>query len=231
MSELRTLVQTKCGRNLASYQFKFNGNPLEESNHGRRLTFQDHGINKEDTVFLMKIGFDLDIVQPQVSHYTSTMEVQITTLFSCCTSLLFMQVDICFMMDCTGSMGSWIESVKQNVTSVRDRLESQYKGCDLRVSFVRYTDYDQPESSRTTRLDFTKYVTYSSECLLCMHACIMYFYRSLTAFRNFVDPIKAKGGGDGPEDIMGALKVTLSTLSWRSSSAKVNVFDHADKLK
>ena len=48
------------------------------------------------------------------------------------------------------------------------------------------------------------------------------FIRSLSQFHNFVDPIKADGGGDTPEDIMGALKITLSTsLSWRPSATKV----------
>ena len=61
------------------------------------------------------------------------------------------------MMDCTGSMRSWIEAVKNNVKEVRDRLGAQYKGCDLRFAFVRYTDYDQPEHSRTSWIDFTKY--------------------------------------------------------------------------
>ena len=54
------------------------------------------------------------------------------------------------MVDCTGSMGSWIEAVKNTVKQLRDRLDSDYRGCDLRFAFVRYTDYDQPASSRTT---------------------------------------------------------------------------------
>ncbi len=66
MTELRELLQTKCGHSLNNYQFHFNGKPLEESNHGRKVTLQDHSINKEDTVFLMKTGLDLEIVQPMV---------------------------------------------------------------------------------------------------------------------------------------------------------------------
>ena len=68
-------------------------------------------------------------------------------------------------MDCTGSMRSWIEAVKNNVKDVRDRLGAQYKGCDLRFAFVRYTDYDQPEYNRTTWIDFTKYCTESNASL------------------------------------------------------------------
>ena len=62
------------------------------------------------------------------------------------------------MVDCTGSMGSWIESVKKNIKSVRDSLVDKYPGCQLKFGFVRYTDYDQPEHSRTTWLDFTELV-------------------------------------------------------------------------
>ena len=68
------------------------------------------------------------------------------------------QVDLCFLVDCTGSMGSHIDAVKNCVKKVRDDLVQQFQGCDIRFAFVRYTDYDQPEYSRTTHIDFTKYV-------------------------------------------------------------------------
>ncbi len=35
--------------------------------------------------------------------------------------------------------------------------------------------------------------------------------------------IHADGGGDTPEDIMGALKATFTKLSWRSDCSKVNI--------
>lgn len=40
-------------------------------------------------------------------------------------------------------------------------------------------------------------------------------------FRNFVGAIRADGGGDSPEDIMGGLKVAFYNLSWRSEACKV----------
>ena len=55
-------------------------------------------------------------------------------------------------------MGSHIEAVKNCVKKVRDDLVQQFQGCDIRFAFVRYTDYDQPQCSRTTHIDFTKYV-------------------------------------------------------------------------
>ena len=53
-------------------------------------------------------------------------------------------------------MRSWIEVVKDNIVQLRDKLEVEYQGCDLQFAFVRYTDYDQPDYSRTTWKNFTK---------------------------------------------------------------------------
>ena len=63
---MRALVEKQTCRRLDEYQFQFKGVPIEESRHGKRLTLLDCGIDKEDTVFLMLIGFTLDITQPQV---------------------------------------------------------------------------------------------------------------------------------------------------------------------
>jgi len=46
-------------------------------------------------------------------------------------------------------------------------------------------------------------------------------FRSQPAFHGFVSAIVADGGGDTPEDIMGALKVAFTSLSWRSEGSKV----------
>lgn len=104
------------------------------------------------------------------------------------------QVDLCFVVDCTGSMQPWIDSVKSGITDLYDAMYRKYDGCDLRVAFVRYTDYDQPEGSRTTWIDFT---------------------RSTSDFKTFVSGIRATGGEDPAEDVMGGLNVALNTLSWR----------------
>ena len=68
----------------------------------------------------------------------------------------FAQVDLCFLVDCTASMRGHIEAVKNNVKKLRDDLVQQYKGCDIRFAFVRYTDHDQPRSVRTSFIDFSK---------------------------------------------------------------------------
>ena len=55
--------------------------------------------------------------------------------------------------------------MKDNITTVRDQIEKEYKGCDLRFAFVRYTDYDVSADTRTTWIDFTTYVSYDNVCI------------------------------------------------------------------
>ena len=76
------------------------------------------------------------------------MQSSIITLF---------QVDLCFLVDCTGSMARHIEAVKNCVTKLRDNLVQQHKGCDIQFAFVRYTDYDMG-NDRTTCLPFTRQI-------------------------------------------------------------------------
>ena len=54
-------------QSLVDYQFQFKEKPVEECFHGKRLTLSDCGINKEDTIFIMKKGVVVDIQSPQVS--------------------------------------------------------------------------------------------------------------------------------------------------------------------
>lgn len=125
-------------------------------------------------------------------------------------------------MDCTGSMGSYIEAVKNNVKQLRDDLVVQYKGCDIRFAFVRYTDYDQPESSRTTFINFTTLVI-EGVAIILVTIITLLFYSNQSAFHSFVSGIVtgAGVGGDEPEDIMGGLNIAFKNLSWRSGGSRV----------
>ena len=134
---------------------------LEESRHGKSLTLGDYKIRNGATLLLLKVGFTLNITNPQVTSIQSSTRTT-TTLYY--LAFLIHKVDVCFLVDCTGSMRKHIEAVKNNVQSLRDHLATEYKGCDLRFSFVRYTDYDQPESTRTTCIDFTRYFNYPIIC-------------------------------------------------------------------
>lgn len=75
------------------------------------------------------------------------------------------------MMDCTGSMCSHIEAVKANIKKIRDDLATKYKGCIIRFAFVQYTDFDQPQSTRITYLNFTELVLQSTTIISHTHHC------------------------------------------------------------
>ena len=71
-------------------------------------------------------------------------------------SISVQQINVCFLVDCTGSMGPWITKIKDNILIWKRHLLENYQNACLRFSFVRYTDFDQPSATRTTFLDFTE---------------------------------------------------------------------------
>jgi hypothetical protein len=62
------------------------------------------------------------------------------------------------------------------------------QGCDVRLSFIGYTDFDQKNQKMFDILDFTS---------------------DPQEFQNFMKGVKARGGGDAPEDVVGGLQVAL----------------------
>ena len=74
------------------------------------------------------------------------------------SAIIMLQVDLCFLVDGTGSMMQWIKNVKECISYWSEQLLRNYKYLKLRLAFVGYTDYDQPEETRTCKLDFTRYV-------------------------------------------------------------------------
>ena len=149
MSDLYEVVAGAVGHSLKDYQLLHQGKPVPEKRHGRSLTLSDCGILKEATVVVTKIGLVIDVSNPMVSLLKNYH-------FKMLLSLFIIQVDVCFLVDCTGSMNSYIEAVKKSITDLRSTLVQEYKECNLLFSFVRYTDYDQPAHSRTSVLNFTR---------------------------------------------------------------------------
>ena len=47
-------------------------------------------------------------------------------------------VNLLVMLDCTGSMGSWIEAAKAHLTSIIEELSRDVDVADFRVAFVAY---------------------------------------------------------------------------------------------
>lgn len=131
----------------------------------------DDKIEKHKTTFLKckidEIGFDLKSLQ---------------------------SLDICFVVDCTGSMGSYITAVKENVCNIIKETQNQFPGTQIRLAFLAYRDIN--DHDRFEINDFTE---------------------DAQSIINFAQKLQAQGGADGPEDVNGALQKSVE-LSWNSSA-------------
>ena len=108
-------------------------------------------------------------------------------------------VDVCFIIDTTGSMGDEIDRVKRTLLSVTDKLRSDAsQGVDLRYGAVLYRDIGD------------EYVTRR-------HA----FTSDLQGFDQALQTISAAGGGDGPESLNQGLAVGVAGMEWREGAARV----------
>lgn len=102
------------------------------------------------------------------------------------------KVDICFMVDCTGSMSWYINEAKTVVHRVVDKLGKRFQDLKLRCAFVGYRDHTDG-FERVTVLSFTS---------------------DKDAFKSWVTTtVIAKGGADECEDIFGALE-EVNRLEW-----------------
>jgi uncharacterized protein YegL len=107
-------------------------------------------------------------------------------------------VDVCFVIDTTGSMGDELAQVKATLLQLTDKLRREADGnVDLRYSAVLYRDIGDA------------YVTK-------VHP----FTGDLQGFDTALQGIQAAGGGDGPESLNQGLAVAAG-MDWRENAAKV----------
>lgn len=128
-------------------------------------------------------------------------------------------VDIVMCIDATGSMAPIIEEVKANAISFYqkfiDAMEENDKEVDqLRIKVISFRDYgcdDEP----MVESQFFALPDQNEE------------------FKNFVNGIEAKGGGDGPENALEAIALALKS-DWTTGGSKrrhaVLVFSDAPAL-
>lgn len=107
-------------------------------------------------------------------------------------------LDLCLIMDCTGSMQAWIKHCKETLHDVIDESMEEDEGSRVRVAFIGYRDFCDRDLYDVH--DFT----YLEDDM-----------------KKFISKRKAKGGGDCPEDIQGALHIALNELNWLENSIKV----------
>ena len=113
-------------------------------------------------------------------------------------------IDICFLVDCTGSMASWISEVKDKVQEIARASERFVNDGIVRVSFCGYRDIGDDE--QYINVEFTE-------------------VDRLADFESRVGQIRANGGGDAPEDIVGGLRQVLDRDWYASTRVVVHIAD------
>ena len=112
-------------------------------------------------------------------------------------------IEICFVMDCTGSMAKSIQACQDKVIAIAENIQQHVNQQDrIRMAFVAYRDYKDKSAS-----------SYDSPG----KPEVCGFTENIEMLKAFVRRQKAEGGGDGPEDICGGLR-EASALSWEGSS-------------
>ncbi len=107
-------------------------------------------------------------------------------------------LDILFVMDTTGSMGEEISRLKATIEIMNLNLASLKSRPKLRFGMVLYKDKDEEYETQVIPLT-----------------------ASLGKFKEALDEVEASGGGDGPEDLQGALRDTIKKVKWNKDGLRL----------
>lgn len=110
-------------------------------------------------------------------------------------------LDLAFIMDTTGSMGSYIQSATESIRGIVEEIVAMEKS-DVRLALVEYRDHPPQDTTFVTRVnDFTE---------------------SVKEMKKWLENCSAQGGGDLPEAVADGLHDALK-LNWREKSTKICV--------
>ena len=112
----------------------------------------------------------------------------------------FRALDLCFVVDTTGSMDDELEYLQAEIADVIAKVAQNNRNADIRLSLLFYRDEDD------------LYVTRKSD-----------FSANISAQIEFLKKQNANGGGDYPEAVHTALEEALD-LGWRQDACKLMFF-------
>ena len=111
---------------------------------------------------------------------------------SCLQSEMRTTVKICFVMDCTQSMGPWMQAAKNHIQELIYSARETYSDAAFDVAFVGYRDYGSREQH------------------------IVYDFMGSEELVRAIRPILPTGGDDDAEDVAWGL-FHASKLSWTNA--------------
>jgi hypothetical protein len=103
-------------------------------------------------------------------------------------------VDVCFMLDCTGSMGLWMAAAKEHLSAIMQGLRDDAGVGSVRVAFVGYRDYR--DHDRVVVADFAP-------------------LKDCARVVDVIEQQHPSGGADEPEDVACGLRACCD-LAWES---------------
>ena len=108
--------------------------------------------------------------------------------------------DVMFVIDATGSMGSTIKAAHDKASQIAVDLRIENPDVDFRFGAVCYRDPIDSSGDIHEFQDLTD---------------------NIDTLVEFFSKIRATGGGDGPEDIVGGLTIALKKPSWRNGPKSI----------
>ncbi|CAM9127088.1 unnamed protein product [Scytosiphon promiscuus] len=133
------------------------------------------------------------------SSLTKRIEAEIVRLersTACLSSGDTVKVDLCFVMDCTGSMSRWIDQAKKKLFAIIEQTKKDIENLELRVAYIGYRDF------RDNKRHFEGPYDFHSE-------------EELPQLEAKLSGIRAGGGPGFVADVAGGIK-HATQLSWCS---------------
>ena len=110
------------------------------------------------------------------------------------------RIEVCFVLDTTGSMGGLIEGAKQKIWSIANEMISAKPTPEIRLGLVAYRD--RGDEYVTRAFDLTS---------------------DIDAIYGHLQSFKAAGGGDEPESVNEALDAAVRTMAWSADKQVLKI--------
>jgi len=108
------------------------------------------------------------------------------------------RIEVAFVLDATGSMGSYINEARNRIKEIADGLSSGTPRPELRFALVSFRDKGDD------------YVTHLDR-----------FTEKIDTIKGALDKTTAGGGGDTPESVLEGLAVAIRQLDWSATDGHV----------
>ncbi|RGB28116.1 kinase-like domain-containing protein [Rhizophagus diaphanus] len=110
-----------------------------------------------------------------------------------------MKVDLCFVLDCTGSMGSHIAAARDCILKVTNYIKHTNPSIELWVGFYDYRDHNDG-SLRLQNFDFNDQ------------------YDQFIQYMLNVTPSSSSNNDNAPEDVLGGLNAAITKMNWKNNT-------------